>query len=53
MDTNHNHTLAKQIGDTLNYNATTLSLQTSKRVHHVYGLVRSGGGFTSTDWYVD
>ena len=52
-DTDHNHTLAKLSGNTLNYNATTLSLQTSKRVHHVYGVVRSGGGLTSRDWYVD
>ena len=50
---NHNHTLAKLSGNTLNYNATTLSLQTSKRVHHVYGVLRSGGGLTSRDWYVD
>ena len=50
---NHNHTLAKLSGNTLNYNATTLSLQTSKRVHHVYGVSRSGGGVTSRDWYVD
>jgi len=50
---NHNHTLAKLSGNTLNYNATTLSLQTSKRVHHVYGVSRSGGGITLRDWYVD
>lgn len=51
---NHNHTLTKLSGNTLNYNATTLSLQTSKRVHHVYGLVRTtGGGLTLRDWYVD
>ena len=49
----HNHTLAKQSGNTLNYDATTLSLPTSKRVHHVYGMLRSGGGVTSRDWYVD
>lgn len=51
---NHNHTLAKLSGNTLNYNQTTLSLQTSKRVHHVYGLVRTtGGGLILRDWYVD
>jgi hypothetical protein len=52
-DTNHNHTLAKLSGNTLNYNATTVSLQTSKRVHHVYGVLRSDGFITSRDWYVD
>lgn len=50
---NHNHTLAKLSGNTLNYNQTTLSLQTSKRVHHVYGFLRSNGVITSRDWYVD
>ena len=50
---NHNHTLAKLSGNTLNYNQTTLSLQTSKRVHHVYGVLRSNGVITSRDWYVD
>ena len=49
----HNHTLTKQSGDTLNYNSTSLSLQTSKRIHHVYGVLRTVGILTTRDWYVD
>jgi len=50
---NHNHTLAKPASNTLNYNQTTLSLQTSKRVHHVYRYLRTSGILTTRDWYVD
>ena len=45
---NHNHTLTRASDNTLNYNQSSLSLQTSKRVHHVYGFL-----ITSGDWYVD
>ena len=50
---NHNHTLTKVAGNTLNYNQSSLSLQTSKRVHHVYGFEVITQLVTARDWYVD
>jgi len=50
--TSHNCTLDGQ-GIAININQTTFTLQTSKRVHHLYGHDEDVGPFLINNWFID